>query len=650
MAQSRSSVAQIFATELRRLYDRAGRPTYGALQRYARTRQPPLTLPQSSLSAWLNPDKPTIPKDPRAVWVLVAYLEPLAQRHSSDQPRGPAWWEQLRRQAWHETHVRRGGRPRTPPVEDATEEQAEPLGRRIGDLDEADAVALEVHQAVQLDQPGGTPAALPVLPRYLPRPHDEALRGELRLAEQRSRLVVLVGGSSTGKTRACWEAVRAVLPHWRLWHPLTPERPDALIDALGSGRIAPRTVIWLNEAQLYLGPAGVGERVASALQALLHQPAQGPILVLASMWPRFWEGLTDTNASDHAASRELLRTARRIPVPPSFGGDQLTELRAEIAADPRLALAAETVGGRITQFLAGAFELVARYEEADEATRAVLWAAMDARRLGHGPYLPEDFLHRAASGYFDNDVWAQTPPDWFARALAYLTRPCHGVPGPLSPHRPRPGDPALDAPAHRLADYLEQLGRATRAAVYPPTGFWDAVVATITEPADLIQLAHAACDRLRYCRAALLYRQAADRGDRDALWWLTQLPPKHPSYRARAEAAARQAAAREAVDRSGHLDRLFGLAYLRERAGDRAGAEAAVREAADRGDPDLLGAMAWKRAEAGDRAGAEALAGEVVDRGSAYALDLLATLLDTEQGQRLRRFGLNDDGSLADPW
>jgi hypothetical protein len=57
-----------------------------------------------------------------------------------------------------------------------------------------------------------------------------------------------------------------------------------------------------------------------------------------------------------------------------------------------------------------------------------------------------------------------------------------------------------------------------------------------------------------------------------------------------------------------------------------------------------------QREYAGDRAGAEALAHEVVDRGSAYALDPLATLLDTEQGERLRRFGLTDNGSLADPW
>ncbi|MEU2865467.1 hypothetical protein ACIQWL_51700 [Streptomyces mirabilis] len=31
-----------------------------------------------------------------------------------------------------------------------------------------------------------------------------------------SQLVVLVGESSSGKTRACWEAVRTLPPDWRI--------------------------------------------------------------------------------------------------------------------------------------------------------------------------------------------------------------------------------------------------------------------------------------------------------------------------------------------------------------------------------------------------------------------------------------------------
>ena len=46
------------------------------------------------------------------------------------------------------------------------------------------------------------------MPAYVRRPHDEVLRTVLDPAVTASRLVVVRGGSSTGKTRACWEALR----------------------------------------------------------------------------------------------------------------------------------------------------------------------------------------------------------------------------------------------------------------------------------------------------------------------------------------------------------------------------------------------------------------------------------------------------------
>jgi hypothetical protein len=48
-----------------------------------------------------------------------------------------------------------------------------------------------------------------------------------------------------------------------------------------------------------------------------------------------------------------------------------------------------------TQYLAGGYELVRRYGNADPAMR-VLNAAGDARRLGHTDPLPIDFLRDAA--------------------------------------------------------------------------------------------------------------------------------------------------------------------------------------------------------------------------------------------------------------
>ena len=149
-----------------------------------------------------------------------------------------------------------------------------------------DAFALEVHRPIQPEDPQ---PGLPALPPYVPREHDAALGSVVRAAaEGRSGIAVLVGGSSTGKTRACWEALHLLRdqhPPWRLWHPIDPSRPDAALRELPS--IGPRTVVWLNEAQFYLDvtDSGPGERVAAGLRELLRDPARAPVLVLATLWP-----------------------------------------------------------------------------------------------------------------------------------------------------------------------------------------------------------------------------------------------------------------------------------------------------------------------------------------------------------------------------
>jgi hypothetical protein len=81
---------------------------------------------------------------------------------------------------------------------------------------EWDALQLGVHRAISADPAKGE--ALPQLTQYVRRAHDGRLR-ELLASPARPIMVVLVGGSSTGKTRAAFEAVRECLPGWPLLRP-----------------------------------------------------------------------------------------------------------------------------------------------------------------------------------------------------------------------------------------------------------------------------------------------------------------------------------------------------------------------------------------------------------------------------------------------
>ncbi|MCX4516098.1 ATP-binding protein [Streptomyces anulatus] len=92
---------------------------------------------------------------------------------------------------------------------------------------------LEVHPAGTATNASGVSGSR-VLPGYVRRAHDQILDDAVKDAiEGRSRMVVLVGTSSTGKTRACWEAVQPLAPlGWKLWHPFDPTRAEAALEEL----------------------------------------------------------------------------------------------------------------------------------------------------------------------------------------------------------------------------------------------------------------------------------------------------------------------------------------------------------------------------------------------------------------------------------
>jgi len=317
-------------------------------------------------------------------------------------------------------------------------------------------------------------------------------------------MVTLVAGSSTGKTRACWEALRGVPDGWRLWHPIAPGRPEAVLADITA--VGPRTVVWLNEAQFYLEPAHIGERTAAELRELLRDQSRGPVLVLATLWPDpHWNNLTAPVPSNggpdlHAQARALL-TDTDVRVPEAFTGIDLDALRDRAGEDPRLAQALAAGGdGRVAQFLAGAPALLKRFELAPAGARAVIEAAMDARRLGHGPVLRQAFLEDAADAYLTGHESDALGDDWFEQALAYATIRVQGATALLTRVRPRQRNRDNDTgegPTYRLADYLEQHAHHTRRATCPGTTFWDAAHDHTHSTDDIVNLADAAHARLR---------------------------------------------------------------------------------------------------------------------------------------------------------
>lgn len=465
----------------------------------------------TTIGSWLGGKR--FPQDPDRLIAVIRLIRAEAVGRGIEPDDGSlldegSWRDAIAREARRRAGITREGAERAQAVGT--------LGSLTGVLLDAvtDPFALDVHRAVQVSESGGS-----MLPRYVIRAFDDELRSRVTSAlNGRSEMAVLVGGSSTGKTRACWEALEplryAVRP-WRLWHPIEPTPSEAVLRGLAD--IQPRTVIWLNELQQYLAPApdSMGQRIAAGLRELLRNPSRAPILILGTLWPSHWHELTrrpEAMQEDlHGQSRRLI-SGREIAVPAAFDDIAIVALKYAAVEDPRLADAlTHAEDGQVSQYLAGAPLLLDRYRNAPPGARALIHAAIDARRLGHGLALPRSFLTQAAEDYLSNAEWSALPMQWHDEAFAYCAEPCNGVRGPLTRMRTRrTGN--VDRDYYRLADYLEQYGRTERIAELPPGSFWNALNEH-DATSELVDLSNSAMDRGLHRQSMVLLKRAAALGD-----------------------------------------------------------------------------------------------------------------------------------------
>ena len=420
-------------------------------------------------------------------------------------------------------------------------------------VSEADPRRLGVHAAISVP---GVPDEVP--PEYVPRDVDtveHGVRAMVTAAARRGGFVLLVGGSSVGKTRCAAEAVKALLPDWWLVYPAGPVQVAALAQAL-----APQTVVWLDELERYVD--GEDGLTGAVVRTLLNAPA----VIIGTLWPDRYTAYTTVpepgGADPRKRERQVLDLAVVIRIDPAFSPAEQGRARAATARDRRLQVALDTTDYGLTQTLAAAPQLVARWENAQTADPyawAVLTAALDIARLGARAPLSPGLLRAAAPGYCTSQQQAEAPENWFEQALAYATSKLHGAVAALSPVGAGMGQLV----GYTAADYLIQhVGRERRYARVP-TSTWDAVLSHVRDPADAIRLADSASRRLLYSYAIPLYRHAVDADDKAAALRLAGL-----------------------LEDRGDLDEATQILRARADAGDWDATERLIRLLADQDDLD----------------------------------------------------------------
>jgi hypothetical protein len=335
---------------------------------------------------------------------------------------------------------------------------------------------LGIHSAIPTDSGDDE------LPAYVKRDFDFPLRTALasRLPE-RGNFVVMVGGSSTGKTRSLYEAVYELVPNWSL------AQPAAAAELLEWKNAPPRdTVFWLDELHHYLGSHP--PLTSECVRALVRHGN----LVVGTLWPDQYGRWTAGREDIHL----LVKSAFVVPVPASLNDSELATAEKIAREDSRIenALKSEEVG--MTQVLAGGPRLVMCWEQpANTYAKAMITAAADAHRLGIVSPLSEELLADAMFGYLRPRYRVRPTEYWLTQALPHTTEPLYGDVSPLVPvDAGRAGTLA----GYTIADYLAQHVRRRRRTDPIPHETWYALLTRLRRPEDLRLLAAGATARLRY--------------------------------------------------------------------------------------------------------------------------------------------------------
>ncbi|SCF49507.1 hypothetical protein GA0070216_13516 [Micromonospora matsumotoense] len=313
----------------------------------------------------------------------------------------------------------------------------------------------------------------------------------------RGNFVVMVGGSSTGKTRSLYEAVYELVPDWRL---IQPAEAAELLKWRNS---PPReTVFWLDELHQYLG--GHPSLTSECVRALVRHGN----LVVGTLWPDQYARWTAGREDVHV----LVKGAFVVPVPDSLNSAERAKAEEVGRQDSRIrdALKSDEVG--MTQVLAGGPRLVMCWEQPTNAyVKAMITVAADAHRLGVQSPLNGALLASAMFGYLRPRYRVPPTQYWLTQALPHATDPLYGDVSPLFPvDDGRAGTLA----GYTIADYLAQHVRSKRRTEPIPHEAWDAFATMLRRPEDLRRLALGASARLRYRYTEVaLSRLVAEFGD-----------------------------------------------------------------------------------------------------------------------------------------
>jgi hypothetical protein len=365
-----------------------------------------------------------------------------------------------------------------------------------------DLLSVGVHRAARSDSGGD--------PEFVRRD----VSGALESAMARHPFVIVVGESTAGKSRVAFEAVRVVLPGYRLILP-DPDDRTSLRAAVAAAEQERRCVIWLDDLERYLGADGL---TAHVVRKVLSSREAGSCVIVGTIRAqeraRFGgmpaEDDGSLAAGDQRAGRRVLDLAEEVRLDRRWTAAEIGRARTA-GGDRRIADAighADRYG--IAEFLAAGPQLLAAWRDAwapeggHARGAALVAAAVDAQRAGWRRPLPLWLLQELHEPYLSARGGMMLRPEPWADALAWALTPLYATSSLLLPS-------GRDSDAALAFDYLPDAVDADPAIRAIPAQTWSLLI-TAADPATCVDIGWEA--ELRHCRqiAATAFRKAIDGG------------------------------------------------------------------------------------------------------------------------------------------
>lgn len=326
---------------------------------------------------------------------------------------------------------------------------------------DAGALELGVHRAQSL-------AGMTLVPSYIPRDLDGQVRGALSRLIGEGGMLLLTGDSAVGKTRTAHQAMLDTVPDHVLLAPESSTHLErSIASAIDHASSGIPTLLWLNDAERFLGPQGLGMQEFRTLRS-------ARVVIVATMRDSFRLRLVRERVSV-----DILNLAEEIHLERIWSPDELARTRKslETERDPRVAEALRAAREHgVAEYLAAGPQL---WRELQEAPRvhghprgaALVHAAIDLARAGISSPISLQDLTDLHEEYLPGSNKSLISPESLDEALTWATEPRYGVTRHLLPA----------SGGWHAFDFLVDAQLRREQSPPLPDRTWDAALAIATE-------------------------------------------------------------------------------------------------------------------------------------------------------------------------